>query len=64
MKIKYTSTYTEVIKLMDWQGEEVMLDPAYPEMDLDQGLAEAILNKYPNSFSEVVSTKRGKADDA
>jgi hypothetical protein len=49
---------------MDWQGEEVMLDPAYPEMDLDQGLAEAILNKYPNSFSEVVSTKRGKADDA
>jgi len=53
MKLQYTGIYPERIKLGDFDGVEVMLDPAIQPMELTDSIGAQVLMTYPTVFTVV-----------
>lgn len=60
MKLQYTGTYESVIKLGDFDGQEVMLDPSKP-LDVTDSIGKQVLEQYPKVFAVVADAPAARA---
>lgn len=58
MKLQYTGTYPSPIKLGDYDGQEVMLDPSKQPLEVLDSIGAQIQRDYPGVFVVVESAAR------